>query len=180
MAHAFNNDVVPTGAQTGASDFIAAFFVCPAGRDISAGTVGQATENGFLKGRHFADSVAQLGEGFTANTGEYQITDPDGGEKEGEGNGTDETEKVVQDIRSLADDIEALYLTADDPKAGNEKPSAIEPEVKLEDVRKVLANKSREGHTAEVRALIQKYGADQLSKVSSSDYPALLKEAEGL
>ena len=88
--------------------------------------------------------------------------------------------KIVQDIRSLADDIEALYLTADDPKAGNEKPSAIEPEVKLEDVRKVLANKSREGHTAEVRALIQKYGADQLSKVSSSDYPALLKEAEEL
>ena len=41
-----------------------------------------------------------------------------------------------------------------------------------------LANLSRSGHTAEVRALLQKYGAAKLSAVDPANYEALLKEAE--
>lgn len=48
----------------------------------------------------------------------------------------------------------------------------------LEDVRPVLAQKSVEGHTAEVQALIRKYGADKLSQVNQAHYADLLREAE--
>ena len=48
----------------------------------------------------------------------------------------------------------------------------------LEDVRKVAADKSRQGFTDEVRSLIQKYGADKLSGIDAAQYEAFLKELE--
>ena len=50
----------------------------------------------------------------------------------------------------------------------------------LEDVRAILADKSRRGKTAEVKELITSFGADKLSAVKASDYAALLKKAEVL
>ena len=47
-------------------------------------------------------------------------------------------------------------------------------------VRAVLAEKSRAGHTAEVRALLLKHGADKLSEVNPAEYPALLADVEVL
>ena len=44
----------------------------------------------------------------------------------------------------------------------------------------VLAEKSRSGHTAEVRTLLQKHGADKLSEIDPAEYPALLAEVEAL
>ena len=41
-----------------------------------------------------------------------------------------------------------------------------------------LAEKSRAGYTADVKALIAKYGADKLSDVDPANYAALLKDAE--
>jgi hypothetical protein len=58
-----------------------------------------------------------------------------------------------------------------------EKPK---PELKLEDVRSVLAGKSRAGHTAEVRDLLQKYGATKLSAIDPANYEALMKDAEAI
>ena len=52
-----------------------------------------------------------------------------------------------------------------------------EPEIKPEEVRKVLAEMSKRGKTAEVKALLQKYGAEKLSEVNPKDYAELLKEA---
>ena len=60
------------------------------------------------------------------------------------------------------------------PEAQPEK----KPELTLEQVRAVLADKSRAGHTAAVRDLLQKYGADKLSQVEPKHYEALLKDAE--
>ena len=62
---------------------------------------------------------------------------------------------VVQDIRSLADAVEVLYLTADDDKAGNADHIAVtpQPEMSFEELRKALADKSRKGKTEEVREL---------------------------
>ena len=61
-------------------------------------------------------------------------------------------------------------------KAPMEKPSVIT----LEEVRGILAEKSRDGHTAEVRALIQRHGANRLSEVNPDQYAAIIKEAEVL
>lgn len=64
------------------------------------------------------------------------------------------------------------------------KPAAKqEPEEKpltLEEVRAVLAEKSRAGHTAEVKELLNKHGADKLSEIDPAEYAALLAEAEVL
>ena len=50
----------------------------------------------------------------------------------------------------------------------------------LEEIRALLADKSRSGHSAEVKALISKYGADKLSEVDPSRYPEMFKEAEAI
>lgn len=50
----------------------------------------------------------------------------------------------------------------------------------LEEVRAVLAEKSRAGHTAEVKALLTKHGANKLSDIDTAKYPALLADAEVL
>lgn len=63
------------------------------------------------------------------------------------------------------------------------KAAKQEPEEKpltLEEVRAVLAEKSRSGHTEEVRALLNKHGADKLSEIDPAEYAALLAEAEVL
>ena len=89
---------------------------------------------------------------------------------------------TIEELRSAAAAINdvADWLTqqfsgnADEPKTKPKK----EPE--LEDVRAVLADMSRKGHTAEIRALLQKYGAAKLSGVDPANYKALLKDVEGL
>ncbi len=67
---------------------------------------------------------------------------------------------------------------------GDEAPEAPtpvkEPQLTLEAVRAVLANKSRAGYTAQIRSLLQKYGADKLSGVTPANYKALLADVEGL
>ena len=60
------------------------------------------------------------------------------------------------------------------------EPKPVERQVTLDEVRKVLAEKSRDGFTKEIRELLLKHGANKLSEVNPSDYPALLSEVEEL
>lgn len=97
---------------------------------------------------------------------------------------------VVTDLRSLANSLQAIA----DSMAGNEPVNTAQPEasvqipeqkpeektVTLEQVRAVLAEKSHDGFTAEVRGLLEKYGAPKLSQINPSKYAALLAEAEAL
>ena len=96
-----------------------------------------------------------------------------------------EMAQTIEDLRSAAASINAaadwLYqqFSGDDTEAQPaEAPAKKEPQLKLEDVRAVLAEKSRAGHTAEVRALLKKHGADKLSEIDPDSYEALLKDAE--
>ena len=67
---------------------------------------------------------------------------------------------------------------ADAPEA---TPQPVKnPELKLEDVRAVLADMSRKGYTAQIRELLVKYGAPKLSGIDPANYEALLKDVEGL
>lgn len=50
----------------------------------------------------------------------------------------------------------------------------------LEAVRTVLAEKSRDGHTADTRALLEKHGAVKLSEINPAKYATLLADAEAL
>ncbi|WP_147564982.1 hypothetical protein [Clostridium tyrobutyricum] len=70
--------------------------------------------------------------------------------------------------------------TQDKQEQIKEPKDKQEKALTLTDVRKVLAEKSRNGHTAQVKELLIKYGADKLSKIDQSKYAALLAEAEVL
>jgi len=94
--------------------------------------------------------------------------------------------KTAELLLKVADDLKALAecLSGTEAQDGVEKkptePAPVKkaPAVTLEKVRGVLAEKSRDGHTAEVRAIIQKYGAERLSEIDPANYAAVLKDAE--
>ncbi len=105
---------------------------------------------------------------------------------------------VIQDMRSLADSLQAIadVIGQNDPPAEAPapspepaaevtvpKPAAAPPKPKenpitLEQVRSVLAEKSHDGYTDQVRKLLGKYGALKLSGIDPKHYAALLKDAE--
>ncbi len=97
---------------------------------------------------------------------------------------------VIEDIRSLADSLQAVATAlgqSDSEDAAVAAPAAppapADPPPKaitLEKVRAVLAEKSHDGYTDQVRGLLQKYGAEKLSGVDPKLYAALLKDAEVL
>ena len=65
-------------------------------------------------------------------------------------------------------------------KFGDVEKKEAKPALTLEEVRTVLAEKSRNGFTAEIKELLKKYGASKLSEVDSKNYEALLKDTEEL
>ena len=69
-----------------------------------------------------------------------------------------------------------------DPHTGgvDESAAPAKPALTLEQVRAVLADKSRKGFTAQIRSLLQKYGAAKLSGIDPANYEALLAEVEVL
>lgn len=97
---------------------------------------------------------------------------------------------AVKIIRSLADVLEAIADTYRDVnvveaetkviEAEEVKELPAEKELSLADVRAVLAVKSQNGMTAEVKALITKYGGSKLSDVDPKHYADLIKDAEVL
>ena len=50
----------------------------------------------------------------------------------------------------------------------------------LEGIRALMAQKTQEGMSKEIKELLQKYGAAKLSAVKPEDYPALMQEAQVL
>ena len=92
----------------------------------------------------------------------------------------EELRTAAATINAAADWLYQQFSGEDDEAKVTEAPAKKKPklELKLEDVRAVLAEKSRAGHTAEVRALLKKYGAAKLSEINPANYEALMKDAE--
>lgn len=104
--------------------------------------------------------------------------------------------KVIDDVRNLAVSLQAVadVMLEDDQveetakMAATKKAAVIEdkkeepedPILTLEQVRAVLADKSRKGCTAEVKELLIKHGANKLSDIDPKNYKALLADAEVL
>lgn len=87
---------------------------------------------------------------------------------------------VVSDLRSLADSLQKLADVIGPNEAAQEAAPATAPPITIEQVRAVLADKSRSGKTAGVRELLKKFGAGKLSEIDPTRYPELLVEAEAL
>ena len=109
------------------------------------------------------------------------------------------TERLVPLIDALSQTISEianlLHQAAETaPPAGDTKKNSPEKEkegtqaestetnkaVTMEQIRAVLAKKSQEGLTMQVKALLQKFGADKISDVDTSRYTELLEAAEAL
>lgn len=91
-----------------------------------------------------------------------------------------ELRSVAQSLNTVADSLTSLF-------SGSQPRTSVQPESKptskpltLEEVRAVLAEKSRNGHTAKIRELLEKHGAAKLSEIDPKNYAALLAEAEVL
>ena len=97
-----------------------------------------------------------------------------------------ELDMAIRDLRSAAatiNDVADTLAEVFSTESADEAPDAAtpaEPALTLEQVRAVLADKSRQGHTAEIRTLLQKYGASKLSGIDPVHYKALLADVEVL
>ena len=97
-----------------------------------------------------------------------------------------ELDMAIRDLRSAAatiNDVADTLAEVFSTESADEAPDAAAPAeaaLTLEQVRAVLADKSRKGHTAEIRALLQKYGASKLSGIAPANYKALLADVEVL
>lgn len=102
---------------------------------------------------------------------------------------------VITCVRNLADSLQVVADVLTDMKSVEvieTQPVAQIPEktakpkmekakvYTLEDVRGVLAEKSQNGLTSEVKGLITKFGGSKLSDIDPSNYEAIIKEAEVL
>ena len=80
-------------------------------------------------------------------------------------------------LSTATDALEALQARFDQKDIAE---PASKPQLKaltLVEVRAVLADKSREGHTEKIRTLLEKYGASKLSEIDPVQYRDLLDEA---
>lgn len=90
--------------------------------------------------------------------------------------------EIKEDAENLASSIGVLLtaLESDEELPKEEKVKQEEKTYEIEDVRKILADKSRLGHTAKIRELLEKYGAKKLSDIEPSNYKDLIADVEKL
>lgn len=90
----------------------------------------------------------------------------------------EELRSVAAAINEAANGLAAQFSSNNDASQVAETKPEKKSELTLKEVRAVLAEKSRTGHTATIYTLLQKYGAKKLSSVDPKHYKALLKDAE--
>ena len=83
---------------------------------------------------------------------------------------------AITDVANWLTEIFSTTAAVDEAQE-SEPVSSPKPALTLEQVRAVLADKSRMGFTAEIRALLQKYGAAKLSGIDPANYKALVADA---
>lgn len=99
-------------------------------------------------------------------------------------NKTELFKAVIDEIGNLHQSLLNFYnaLTSNQEFEVIDEPedAAPSPSVTLEQVRAVLAEKSRMGMTSAVRNLLNEYGVDKLSVLDPKYYAEILEKAEEL
>ena len=83
----------------------------------------------------------------------------------------------ANELRALAKN---LLSVADSLDGQAETEKEKEKEISYTDVRAILAEKSRAGHTAKIKEILISHGAEKLSAIDPGEYAALLREVEVL
>ena len=102
--------------------------------------------------------------------------------------------RIAEGFSIVAEGLRGLAKAEGDSKTAEKtqkaQPSATEKAQKqdvaqeqpatLEGIRALMAQKTQEGKSKEIKELLQKYGAAKLSAVKPENYPALMQEAQVL
>lgn len=91
-----------------------------------------------------------------------------------------ELRNAAQSLNSVADNLTALFSSSQSEVTVQSESKPTQKSLTLEEVRAVLAEKSRNGYTAKIRELLEKHGATKLSEIDPAKYATLLAEAEVL
>ena len=104
-----------------------------------------------------------------------------------------ELKECGEKLVSVSEELAEIFSRSDVKELEKKKASdrKKEAEAKLEpeepkkeytftEVRAFLAEKSRAGHTAEVKKILAAHGADKLSDLDKAEYAAVMAEAEVL
>ena len=73
-------------------------------------------------------------------------------------------------LGGLLPEVKGAAPEPEDPEAGKAEVSFVE-------LRKLFTEKSRAGHTAEVKGILTAHGADRLSDLDPAEYAAVMAEA---
>ena len=96
----------------------------------------------------------------------------------------DELRTAARLLLSAADSLTDLFSgsgdTSEEVNDALKTPESNKSTLTLEAVRAVLAEKSRSGFTAEVKSILEKYGASKLSEINPEKYYDILEEAKVL
>lgn len=93
---------------------------------------------------------------------------------------------VAEGLRAMAGQTEtepkpeAVQESKEKKNTAGAKAEKKEKAVEVEDIRAVLAQKSQDGKSKEIKELLGKYGVAKLSAIKAEDYPALFQEAKAL
>jgi len=85
----------------------------------------------------------------------------------------------MEELRSTAGTLNAVIESLEEMFSGS-KPEEEKPPMTLPEIRGILAEKSRAGFTAEIRALLMRHGADKLSAINPAEYADLAAETEAI
>lgn len=88
--------------------------------------------------------------------------------------------EVKEDAENLASSVGSLLAALESNEEKEEVKDEDNKSYKLEEVRKVLADKSRLGFTGAIKNLLEKHGAKKLSEIDPSKYKDLLADVEKL
>lgn len=101
-----------------------------------------------------------------------------------------ELKECGEKLVSVSEELKEIFSEAE-PEKKKTPAKKKEPEAKAEpeeakkeytftEVRTFLADKSRAGHTAEVKKILAAHGANKLSDLDKAEYAAVMAEAEVL
>lgn len=97
-----------------------------------------------------------------------------------------ELKRCGETLISIAETLTELFSAGtEEPEtqpAPEKQPEPATPEktYSFTDVRGILADKSRQGHTVAVKDLLRKYGAEKLSDLAPENYAAIVADVEAL
>jgi uncharacterized membrane protein YccC len=91
----------------------------------------------------------------------------------------DDLAAVIKTLQSIATELAADGEASPAPEAAPPQPEA-EPAITEADVRKIMAAKSRDGFTKEVKAILANYGVAMISELDPQHYAAAIADTEAI